>query len=295
MKNIVVGLGEILWDVFPTRKVLGGAPANFAYHISQFGFNGYAVSGIGNDSVGEEILTSLEKKRLNYLIETTDYPTGTVQVTLCGAGIPHYEICEGVAWDNIPFTQRIENLAKSTKVVCFGSLAQRSEVSRTTIRKFIEAMPDDSIKICDINLRLDYYTKAIVDKSIKMSNMLKINDEEIIKITKLFDWSGSEEEICRRLLQEYELRILILTKGTEGSYVFTPDLTSFLPSPRVHVADTVGAGDSFTAAFTAAYLNGQTVEEAHCLAAEVAAYVCQQHGAMPRLADSFVELFRDRG
>ena len=245
--------------------------------------------------LGKEILTSLEKKKLNYLIETTDYPTGTVQVTLCGAGIPHYEICEGAAWDNIPFTQRIENLAKSTKVVCFGSLAQRSEVSRTTIRKFIEAMPDDSIKICDINLRLNYYTKAIVDKSIKMSNMLKINDEEVIKITKLFDWSGSEEEICRRLLQEYELRILILTKGTEGSYVFTPDLTSFLPSPRVHVADTVGAGDSFTAAFTAAYLNGQTVEEAHCLAAEVAAYVCQQHGAMPRLADSFVELFRDRG
>ena len=134
--------------------------------------------------LGKEILTSLEKKKLNYLIETTDYPTGTVQVTLCGAGIPHYEICEGVAWDNIPFTQRIENLAKSTKVVCFGSLAQRSEVSRTTIRKFIEAMPDDSIKICDINLRLDYYTKAIVDKSIKMSNMLKINDEEVIKITK---------------------------------------------------------------------------------------------------------------
>ena len=128
-----------------------------------------------------------------------------------------------------------------------------------------------------------------------MSNTLKINDEEVIKITKLFDWSGSEEEICRRLLQEYELRILILTKGTEGSYVFTPDLTSFLPSPRVHVADTVGAGDSFTAAFTAAYLNEQTVEEAHCLAAEVAAYVCQQHGAMPRLTDSFVELFRDRG
>ena len=295
MKNIVVGLGEILWDVFPTRKVLGGAPANFAYHISQFGFNGYAVSAIGNDLLGKEILTSLEKKKLNYLIETTDYPTGTVQVTLCGAGIPHYEICEGAAWDNIPFTQRIENLAKSTKVVCFGSLAQRSEVSRTTIKKFIEAMPDDSIKICDINLRLDYYTKAIVDNSIKMSNMLKINDEEVIKINKLFDWSGSEEEICRRLLQEYELRILILTKGTEGSYVFTPDLTSFLPSPRVHVADTVGAGDSFTAAFTAAYLNGQTVEEAHCLAAEVAAYVCQQHGAMPRLADSFVELFRDRG
>ena len=147
MKNIVVGLGEILWDVFPERKVLGGAPANFAYHISQFGFNGYAVSAIGNDLLGKEILQSLEDKRLNYLLETTDFPTGTVQITLSGAGIPQYEICENVAWDNIPFTPRTENLAKNAQVVCFGSLAQRSEVSRQTIQRFIKTMPEDSLKI----------------------------------------------------------------------------------------------------------------------------------------------------
>ncbi|HMM02477.1 MULTISPECIES: carbohydrate kinase [unclassified Dysgonomonas] len=295
MKNIVVGLGEILWDVFPERKVLGGAPANFAYHVSQFGFNGYTVSAIGEDLLGKEILSGLEDKKLNYLIETTDYPTGTVQVTLNKSGVPQYEICEDVAWDNIPFTARTENLAKNTQTVCFGSLAQRSAVSRETIRKFLAAMPEDSLKIFDINLRLDYYTKEIIEESLQMANMMKINDEEVIKIAALFDWNGEEQDICKRLLDEYNLNILILTKGTEGSFVFTARQTSYQPTPKVHVADTVGAGDSFTAAFVAAYLHGERIEDAHQLAVEVSAYVCLQHGAMPKLADAYLDLFHNRG
>lgn len=295
MKNIVVGLGEILWDVFPERKILGGAPANFAYHVSQFGFNGYAVSAIGEDLLGKEILSSLEDKKLNYLIETTDFPTGTVQVTLDKSGVPQYEICENVAWDNIPFTPRTENLAKNTQTVCFGSLAQRSPVSRETIRKFIAAMPQDSLKIFDINLRLEYYTKEIIEESLQMANMMKINDEEVLKVATLFGWDGEEQDICKRLLSEYNLDILILTKGTEGSFVFTPRQTSYQPTPKVHVADTVGAGDSFTAAFVAAYLHGERIEDAHQLAVEVSAYVCVQHGAMPKLADAYLELFRNRG
>lgn len=292
MKNIVVGLGEILWDVFPERKVLGGAPANFAYHASQFGFNGYAVSAIGDDLLGKEILTSLEEKGLNYLLEKTDYPTGTVQVTLNKAGVPQYEICENVAWDNIPFTARTENLAKNTQTVCFGSLAQRNSVSRETIRKFIAAMPEDSLKIFDINLRLNFYSKEIIHESLEMSNMMKINDEEVIKVANLYGWKGDEQEICGRLLEDYKLDILVLTKGTDGSFVFTPRQTSYQPTPKVHVADTVGAGDSFTAAFVAAYLHGERIEDAHQLAVEVSAYVCLQHGAMPKLADSYLELFR---
>lgn len=292
MKNIVVGLGEILWDVFPERKVLGGAPANFAYHASQFGFNGYAVSAIGDDLLGKEILTSLEDKGLNYLLEKTDYPTGTVQVTLNKAGVPQYEICENVAWDNIPFTARTENLAKNTQTVCFGSLAQRNSVSRETIRKFINSMPEDSLKIFDINLRLNFYSKEIIHESLEMSNMMKINDEEVIKVANLYGWKGDEQEICGRLLEDYKLDILVLTKGTDGSFVFTPRQTSYQPTPKVHVADTVGAGDSFTAAFVAAYLHGERIEDAHQLAVEVSAYVCLQHGAMPKLADSYLELFR---
>ncbi|MFT3993230.1 MAG: carbohydrate kinase [Dysgonomonas sp.] len=295
MKNIVVGLGEILWDVFPERKVLGGAPANFAYHVSQFGFNGYTVSAIGEDLLGKEILSNLEDKKLNYLLETTDYPTGTVQVTLNKSGVPQYEICENVAWDNIPFTVRTENLAKNTQTVCFGSLAQRSAVSRETIRKFIAAMPENSLKIFDINLRLDYYTKEVIEESLQMANMMKINDEEVVKVATLFGWAGEEQDICRRLLNEYNLDILILTKGTDGSFVFTPRQTSYQPTPKIHVADTVGAGDSFTAAFVAAYLHGERIEDAHQLAVEVSAYVCLQHGAMPKLADAYLELFRNRG
>lgn len=291
MKNIV-GLGEILWDVFPERKVLGGAPANFAYHASQFGFNGYAVSAIGDDLLGKEILTSLEEKGLNYLLEKTDYPTGTVQVSLNKTGVPQYEICENVAWDNIPFTARTENLAKNTQTVCFGSLAQRNGVSRDTIRRFIAAMPEDSLKIFDINLRLNFYSKEIIHESLEMSNMMKINDEEVIKVANLYGWKGDEQEICGRLLEDYKLDILVLTKGTDGSFVFTPRQTSYQPTPKVHVADTVGAGDSFTAAFVAAYLHGERIEDAHQLAVEVSAYVCLQHGAMPKLADSYLELFR---
>lgn len=292
MKNTVVGLGEILWDIFPERKVLGGAPANFAYHVSQFGFNGYAVSAIGNDLLGKEILKSLEEKELNYLIEQTDFPTGTVKVQLDGRGIPTYEISENVAWDNIPFTTRLENLAKNTTTVCFGSLAQRNEVSRATIHKFLDLMPADSLKVFDINLRLKYFSKDIITTSLNKASALKINDEEIVKIAEIFELQGTDEELCQQLLDKYKLKFLILTKGTRGSYVLTPYEKSFLATPKVTIADTVGAGDSFTAAFVASYLNGRSIAQSHQLAVEVSAYVCQQHGAMPRLADAHLELFR---
>ncbi|WP_288896771.1 carbohydrate kinase [uncultured Capnocytophaga sp.] len=292
MKNTVVGLGEILWDIFPERKVLGGAPANFAYHVSQFGFNGYAVSAIGNDLLGKEILKSLEEKELNYLIEQTDFPTGIVKVQLDGRGIPTYEITENVAWDNIPFTTRLENLAKNTTTVCFGSLAQRNEVSRATIHKFLDLMPADSLKVFDINLRLKYFSKDIITTSLNKASALKINDEEIVKIAEIFELQGTDEELCQQLLDKYKLKFLILTKGTRGSYVLTPYEKSFLATPKVTIADTVGAGDSFTAAFVASYLNGRSIAQSHQLAVEVSAYVCQQHGAMPRLADAHLELFR---
>ncbi len=290
MKNIIVGLGEILWDLLPGGKVLGGAPANFAYQTSQFGFEGYAVSAIGKDALGDEIIESLSSKSLNHKIERVDFPTGTVQVTLDGKGIPQYEICENVAWDNIPFTPEIEDLARKASTVCFGSLAQRSEVSRQTILRFLELLPHDALKVFDINLRQHFYTKEIIDNSLKHSNILKINDDEVVIVAELYGWNGLEEaEICRKLVEMYHLKLVILTKGTNGSYVITSGEEFFRPTPIVTVADTVGAGDAFTAGFVASLLRGKTIPEAHKTAVDVSAFVCTQHGAMPVLPDTLIQ------
>jgi fructokinase len=289
MENIIVGIGEILWDVFPAGKVLGGAPANFAYHVSQFGFDGVALSAIGNDALGNEIIENLSKKDLNYIIEKTPFATGTVQVTVDSKGIPQYEICENVAWDNIPFTPEMEELARKTQTVCFGSLAQRNSVSRATINRFLDCLPETALKIFDINLRQHFYTLELIEQSLQRCNILKINDDEVLIVGKLFGWeSKSELEICNQLLHSCDLEIVVLTKGTLGSYVVTKNETSFKPTPVVEVADTVGAGDSFTAAFVAALLHSQSISDAHQLAVDVSAYVCTQHGAMPVLPDTLI-------
>ena len=286
MNNIIVGMCEALWDVLPEGKKIGGAPANFAYHVSQFGFDSRVVSAVGNDDLGDEILKVFKEKQLKHQLQTVNYPTGTVQVTLDDNGIPCYDIKEGVAWDNIPFTDVLKRLALSTRAVCFGSLAQRNEVSRTSINRFLDTMPDGEgqLKIFDINLRQGFFTKDIIRDSCQRCNVLKINDEELVAISRLFGYPGIDlQDKCWILLAKYNLKMLILTCGTNGSYVFTPGVVSFQETPKVPVADTVGAGDSFTATFTAALLKGKSVPEAHKLAVEVSAYVCTQSGAMPEL------------
>lgn len=289
MENtIVVGMGEELWDVLPEGKKIGGAPANFAYHVSQFGLNSRVVSAVGDDKLGMEILDNFREKKLNAMVEIVPYPTGTVQVELDAEGVPCYDIKEGVAWDNIPYTPALEDLAKHTKAVCFGSLAQRSVVSRDTINRFIDAMPaEDTLKIFDINLRQGFYTKEILCNSFSKCNILKINDEELVTVSRMFGYPGIDlQDKCWILLAKYNLKMLILTCGVNGSYVFTPGNVSFVETPRVEVADTVGAGDSFTAAFVSSILSGLSIGEAHKLAVETSAYVCTQNGAMPVLPQS---------
>lgn len=284
--DMVVGMGEALWDVLPEGKKIGGAPANFAYHVSQFGLPSCVVSAVGADALGKEIVENFTSKGLNQLIAEVPYPTGTVQVEIDQAGVPQYEIKENVAWDNIPWTKQLESLAARTKAVCFGSLAQRNVVSRNTINRFLDAMPGkgDSFVVFDVNLRQGFYNKEILCNSMKRCNILKINDEELVTVSRMFGYPGIDlQDKCWILLGKYNLKMLILTCGINGSYVFTPGNVSFDPTPMVEVADTVGAGDSFTAAFIASLLKGKSVVEAHSLAVHTSAYVCTKNGAMPIL------------
>ena len=288
--TLVVGMGEALWDILPEGKKIGGAPANFAYHVSQFGLPSCVVSAVGDDTLGHEIIANFDHKRLNHIVPVVDYPTGTVQVEIDQAGIPQYDIKENVAWDNIPFTAQLDELASHTKAVCFGSLAQRNVVSRKTINHFLDAMPQndpEQLIVFDVNLRQGFYNEEILRNSMERCNVLKINDEELVTVSRLFGYPGIDlQDKCWILLGKYNLKMLILTCGVNGSYVFTPGHVSFQPTPKVEVADTVGAGDSFTAAFISSILKGKSVEEAHKNAVETSAFVCTQQGAMPILPDN---------
>ncbi len=290
MGEYIVGIGEVLWDVFPTGRKLGGAPANFAYHVSQFGLEGLAVSAIGRDALGEETLNALNGHGLHFHMDRVEEPTGTVQVTLDEKGIPQYEIKTGVAWDNIPYTKELAEIAARTRAVCFGSLAQRSPVSRETIGWFLDAVPEECLKVFDINLRQQFYTREVLEGSMERADILKINEEEILVVARMYGIHGSAEDICRELMKRFRLGMVILTCGSVGSYVFHGDGMSYLDTPEVKVADTVGAGDSFTGAFVACILAGRSVEEAHKTAVEVSAYVCTRTGAMPPLPEDIIRL-----
>ena len=292
MKDVIVGMGEALWDVLPEGKKIGGAPANFAYHVSQFGLPSCVVSAVGMDILGNEIVENLTSKGLNQQIAKVPYPTGTVQVEIDQAGIPQYDIKANLAWDNIPFTPQLESLARVTRAFCFGSLAQRNVVSRDTINRFLDTMPkrDDSLVVFDVNLRQGFYNKDILCNSMRKCNILKINDEELVTVSRMFGYPGIDlQDKCWILLGKYNLKMLILTCGINGSYVFTPGQVSFQPTPKVEVADTVGAGDSFTAAFIASILKGKSVEQAHSIAVRTSAFVCTKNGAMPILPSELTD------
>ncbi len=292
MNYLLVGMCEALWDVLPEGKKIGGAPANFAYHVSQFGLPSCVVSAVGDDDLGREIIENFTAKGLKQLIADVPYPTGTVQVEIDQSGVPQYEIKENVAWDNIPYTERLESLAERTTAVCFGSLAQRNVVSRNTINRFLDVVSrnEENLIVFDVNLRQGFYNKEILCNSMKRCNILKINDEELVTVSRMFGYPGIDlQDKCWILLGKYNLKMLILTCGINGSYVFTPGNVSFQPTPKVEVADTVGAGDSFTAAFISSVLKGKSVSEAHSLAVRTSAFVCTEKGAMPTLPTQFTE------
>ena len=280
-KFYVIGMGELLWDMLPDGKQLGGAPANFAYHAQQMGAKGAILSAVGNDTLGDEICENIEKLNISSLISRVNYPTGTVAVTINGNGIPAYDIVENVAWDMIELTDIAKKELNHVEAICFGSLAQRHDVSRKAIENAMSYTSDKCLKVFDINLRQYFYSKEVIEKSLVLCNVLKINDEELDILSGMFGWEGSDIAKCQFLIDHYKLEMLALTCGEKGSYLFSKKEHSFIKTPKVDVADTVGAGDSFTGVMIIGKLQNKPLTEIHQLAVMVSAFVCTQKGATP--------------
>ena len=280
-KPVVVGIGELLWDLLPTGKTAGGAPINFVYHASRLGAEGYAISAIGDDDNGRDILSELDKYKIQYLIEKLPYPTGTVHVDIEDDGIPHYTITERVAWDHMSPTSDAVDLAERADAICFGALGQRCQQSRETIQAILSFAPDSAYRLFDINLRQHYYNKVLIEESLYLANVLKMNDDEMSELKNLFGLKGTEEEVANWFMENYNLRMVVLTAGADYSTVYTPDEVSTLATPKVDVVDTVGAGDAFSAALVMSLLKGQTLREAHVFAVKISAFVCSHKGAWP--------------
>jgi fructokinase len=280
-KYIIAGIGEVLWDKLPQGDVLGGAPANVAYHASQLGSESYIISAVGADKSGDEIVSRLSDKGLNLFISRAAYPTGTVIVRLDDRGVPDFEIVKNVAWDYIELTKGCMELAGQLDAVCFGTLAQRNETSRKAIMKFLNLVPGNTLKVFDINLRQHFYSLQLITESLKQSNILKINEDELVIVAKLFRWDGNEEYLCRKLMDKFQLTLVSYTCGTKGSYLFSKDEKSYMKTPVVDIKDTVGAGDAFTAGLIVSLLHGRSLRDSHALAVDISAFVCENEGAMP--------------
>ena len=279
-KPVVVGIGELLWDMLPTGKKAGGAPINFVYHASRLGAEGYAISAVGDDDLGHEILKELDNNSIQYLIEKVPYPTGTVQVTLQN-GIPDYVINERVAWDHLSPTSNAIDLAERADAICFGTLGQRSAQSRETIQAILSFAPDEAYRCFDINLRQHYYTKELIEESLYLANVFKINDAELAGLRNMFRLEGTDKDVAKWFIERYNLRMLVLTAGASYSTIYTTKEESTLQTPEVQVADTVGAGDAFSGALIISLLKGASLKEAHEFAVKTAAYVCTKEGAWP--------------
>lgn len=288
----LVGLGEVLWDVLPGGKQLGGAPANFAYHAQALGGNGVVVSCIGDDDLGREILARLDDLGLDrrYVAIDQNHPAGTVTVELDAGGKPAYTIHENVAWDYIPYSSGLKELAGEVDAVCFGSLSQRSRVSRETIRQFLEVTKRDCLRLFDLNLRRSYFNREIIDSLLKLTDVLKLNDEELPVLAELFDVRGSETRLLNQLIERYALRLVALTRAERGSRLFTPGRDSNHPGFRTEIVDTVGAGDSFAAVLALGLLRGERLDRINEHANRVASFICSQNGATPILPSELVNI-----
>jgi len=288
MSFTVVGIGELLWDVFPERRRMGGAPVNFACICSQLGARGIPVSCVGDDEAGTDILKAVRKLGLatDFILTRPGVPTGTVNVVLDANYKPRYEIMQGVAWDCIQLNDPLRRLAAEVDAVCFGSLAQRGEVSRDAIQSFVRLCPDKALKLFDVNLRQSFFSKPVIESSLGLANVLKVSDEELPVLAGLFDLKGSAIDQIWQLISRFNLRLVAYTRGADGSVLVTADSVIEHPGFKPNAVDTVGAGDSYTATLCMGLLSGYELGEIIQHAGKVAAFVCEQPGATPVLPES---------
>lgn len=287
-KLTAIGLGEILWDVLPEGRKLGGAPANFAYHVNALGGTGIPVSRIGDDSLGRETMAELTEHDIStdHISIDPAHPTGTVDAAIDSQGVATYTFPDDVAWDFLTFNEPTMTLAPVADAICFGTLAQRSRTSKQAIHTFLKGAPQ-ALKIYDINLRQEFYSSNRIRTSLALADVLKINDDELKLVADMFCLPSDERAALRTLVSRYDLKLAVLTRGSEGSLILSPNGESDLPGQPTTIIDTIGAGDSFTAAMALAYLHGKSLDEINRYATHVAAYVCGQAGAMPTMPEDF--------
>jgi fructokinase len=281
----VIGIGEVLWDILPSGRQMGGAPANFAFHAGALGARSQVISRVGRDSLGEEILKRLQSLGLSTTEIQIDpaRPTGTVSVELASDGQPQFTIHENVAWDNLALENNASAAVVGADAVAFGTLAQRSEMSRGTIRSLLAAARPGALRILDINLRQKYYSREIIEVSLGLANVLKLNDAELRIVGELLEIFGNVQQLMEALARRYGLRLVCLTRGAHGSLLYSDGQWADDPGELVAVKDTVGAGDAFTAAFAMEILAGKPLSAINRRANQVARYVCSCEGATPPL------------
>lgn len=299
---VAVGIGEVLWDVFPDESHFGGAPANFAAHCASFQTHAYVVSRIGTDELGKQAQKKLNENGIDarFLQIDPDHPTGTVQVQISDQGKASYEFADDTAWDHLQWQPPMEDLARNCDVVCFGTLGQRSPMARQAIRQFVESTGEDCLRVLDVNLRQQFYDSETIRHSLHLANAFKLNEEELPIVLEQCGMSASADryqpdspetrKAARDLMHRFQLRWLTVTAGDAGAALFLENDDFFQSAPKTEVDDTVGAGDSFTAALVCDLLRGRSPASALQHAIQVAGYVCTQPGATPPLPDSLREI-----
>lgn len=284
------GLGEVLFDVLPTGAKIGGAPANFAFHCKQQGLDAMAISSVGKDALGFKARDLLACNFLPALLLENDKQTGAVNVDLSEDGVPTYTFLDDTAYDNIPLTPLLLETAKSLDMVCFGSLAQRNRPSHGTIMAFLDVMKEESIKVFDVNLRREYYSKNVIEESLKRSDVFKCNEDELPILSEIAGLKEATSDRYFEYLKNRGIECFIFTEGAKESTIYLNNEKSVLPTPKVeNIVDTVGAGDSFTATVISSLMKGESLEKAHEKAVNIAAYVCTQKGAMPEIPNNFLK------